>query len=77
MKIEERIRQVDLAMEAATVSMAEMTPAEIELAIQLCLHFELPLGSLLRRASAIELCGGSDSATDRKREAAQHLIYIG
>ena len=75
MKIEERIRQVDLAMDSATVSMAGLTPAEIELADQLCLHFKLPLGTLLRRASAIELIGGSDSVTDRLREAAQHLIY--
>ncbi len=75
MKIEERIRQVDLAMDAAKVSMAGLTPAEIELANQLCLHFELQLGTLLRRAAAIELVGGAESVTDRLREAAQHLIY--
>ena len=60
MKIEERIRQADLAMESATVSMAGLTPVEIELANKLCLHFDLPLGTLLRRASAIELIGGAD-----------------
>ncbi len=75
MKIEERIRQVNLAMDAATVSIAGLTPVEIELASELCLHFELPLGTLLRRASAIELIGGVDSITDQLREAAQHLIY--
>ena len=75
MKIEERIRQVDLAMESATVSLEGLTPGEIELASKLCMHFELQLGSLLRRASAIELIGGTDSVTDRLREAAQHLIY--
>ena len=75
MKIEERIRQADLAMESATVSMSGLTAAEIELAAQLCLHFELPLGTLLRRASAIEFIGGADSVSDRLREAAQHLIY--
>lgn len=75
MKIEERIRQVDLAMEAATVSMKGLTSVEIELANKLCMHFQLPLGTLLRRAAAIGLIGGSDSVTDRLREAAQHLIY--
>jgi hypothetical protein len=76
MKIEERIRQADLAMQSATVSLEGLTPAEIKLADQLCLHFKLPLGTLLRRASAIELIGGAESVTDRLREAAQHLIYV-
>ena len=75
MKIEARIRQADLAMESATVSMAGLTPVEIELAIKLCLHFELPLGTLLRRAAAIEIIGGAELVADRLREAAQHLIY--
>ena len=75
MKIEKRIRQVNFAMEWATVSLEGLTSAEIELADQLCLHFELPLGTLLRRAAAIKLIGGAESATDRLREAAQHLIY--
>lgn len=75
MKIKERIRQADLAMESATVSMKRLTTADIELANKLCMHFELPLGTLLRRASAIELIGGADSVTDRLREAARHLIY--
>ena len=75
MKIEERIRQVDLALEAATVSLEGLTLAEIELAEKLCRHFDLKLGTLLRRAFAIERIGGSDTATDRIREAAQHLIY--
>ena len=75
MKIEERIRQVDLAMEAATVSLSGLTAGEIQLADQLCMHFELPLGTLLRRASAIEIVGGFHLVADRLREAAQHLIY--
>ena len=75
MKMEERIRQVDLAMEAATVSLEGLTPAEIELAEKLCMHFDLKLGTLIRRAAAIESIGGADSVTDRLREAAQHLIY--
>ena len=75
MKIEERIQQADLAIESATVSMAGLTTVEIELANKLCLHFELQLGTLLRRASAIELIGGAESVSDRLREAAQHLIY--
>ena len=75
MTIEERIRQVDLAMESATVSMEGLTDVEIELANKLCMHFELPLGTLLRRASAIEIVGGFHLVADRLREAAQHLIY--
>ena len=38
-------------------------------------HFELKLGTLLRRAAAIEIIGGADSVSDRLREAVQHLIY--
>ena len=75
MTIEERIRQVDLAMDSATVSMARLTTGEIGLAEKLCMHFDLKFGTLLRRAAAIEIIGGADSVTDRLREAAQHLIY--
>ena len=70
MNIEERIRQVDLAMESSTVSMAGLTTAEIELVEKLCIHFDLKLGTFLRRAAAIEIVGGSDSVADRLREAA-------
>ena len=75
MKIEKRIKQVDLAMEAATVSLEGLTPAEIDLAKKLCIHFDLKFGTLLRRAAAIELIGGAGPVSDRLREAAQHLIY--
>ena len=73
MKIQDRIRLADLAMESATVSMERLAPSEIELANKLCQHFDLPIGTLLRTAAAIEIIGGEDSATDRLREAAQHL----
>ena len=55
MKIEERIRQTDLVVDSATVSMAGLTTDEIELAKKLCTHFDLKLGTLLRRAAAIEM----------------------
>ena len=70
MKIQNRIRLADLAMESATVSMERLAPSEIELANKLRQHFDLPLGTLLRRAAAIEIIGGAESATDRLREAA-------
>jgi len=75
MNIEERIRLVDLAVGSATVSLTGLTDVEINLAEKLCQHFELKLGTLLRRAAAIEIVGGADSVSDRLREAAQHLIY--
>ena len=75
MAIEERIRLADSVIEEAKVSMAGLTTSEVELAEKLCEHFELKFGTLLRRAAAIELIGGSDTAADRLREAAQHLIY--
>ncbi len=75
MSIEERIRQVNLAVASATVSLIGLTNEEIELAEKLCEHFDLQLGTLFRRAAAIEIIGGADSVSDRLREAAQHLIY--
>jgi len=75
MTIEERIRLADSFIEEAKVSLAGLTTDEIELAEKLCEHFELKFGTLLRRAAAIELIGGSDTTVDRLREAAQHLIY--
>ena len=75
MTIEQRFRNVDLAAESATVSMAGLTNAEIELVEKLCIHFDLKLGTRLRRAAAVEIIGGTDSAIDRLREAGQHLIY--
>ena len=52
-----------------------ITTIEIDLAKKLCQHFDLKLGTLLRRSAAIEIAGGADSVSDRLREAAQHLIY--
>jgi len=74
MNIEERIRQVDLAMESATVSVSKMTDRQRRLAKLLCEEFELPFGTLIRRANAIEIVSWDGSGTDRLREAAQHLI---
>ena len=57
------------------MSIAGLTTSEVELAQKLCEHFDLGFGTLLRRAAAIELIGGSDTTVDRLREAAQHSIY--
>jgi len=75
MSFEERIRQVNLAMESATVSVSKMTDRQRRLAKLLCEEFELPFGTLIRRANAIEIVSSDGSGTDRLREAAQHLIY--
>jgi len=75
MNIEERIRQVDLAVESATVSLSKLHVRELFVAKRLCEEFELPLGTLVRRANAIKIAGFDGSGTDRLREAAQHLIY--
>jgi hypothetical protein len=75
MAIEERIRLAESVIEEAKVSVAGLTTDEVELARKLCEHFELNFGTLLRRAAAIKLIGGSDTTVDRLREAAQHLIY--
>ena len=75
MTVNERIREVDAVMGRATVSLAKLAAAEQTLANDLCEHFELPLGTLLKRAAAIELVGGVETVSDRLREAAQHLVY--
>lgn len=75
MAIEERIRLADSVIEEAKVSVTGLTTDEVELARKLCEHFELNFGTLLRRAAAIDLIGGSDTTVVRLREAAQHLIY--
>lgn len=75
MNVEQRIRQVDQVLERASVSLSDLSPTELELAKQLCEHFDLQLGSLVRRADAIRILGGNASNSERLREAAQHLIY--
>ena len=75
MTVEERNREVDAVISRATVSLANLSAEEAKLLNDLCKHFELPRGTLLRRAAAIELVGGAETVSDRLREAAQHLVY--
>ncbi len=72
--LDERIKFVDLCMGRASVSLRKVSPADINLAHELCEHFELKLGTLMRRANAIRLLGEPGTMSDRLREAAQHLI---
>ena len=72
--VDERIRQVDQVLDQANVSLSDLTPAELELAQKLCEHFELQLGTLVRRADAIRVLGESATTSQRLQEAAQHLI---
>jgi hypothetical protein len=72
---EERIRQADQQMADSSVSTSLFQQADVELAKELCTHFKLEFGTLVRRASAIALLADTDSVADRLREAAQHLIY--
>lgn len=59
MTVDERIKQVDEVLPRAAVLLSDR-----ELAKQLCEHFELKLGMLIRRA-------------ERLQEAAQHLVILG
>ena len=72
--VNERIRQVDQVLDQANVSLLDLTPAELELAQKLCAHFELQLGTLVRRADAIRVLGEPATRSQRLQEAAQHLI---
>jgi hypothetical protein len=72
--VDERIRQVDQVAGQASVSISRLTPEELELAQKLCEHFELQIGTLIRRADAIRLLGDTDTTVQRLQEAAQHLI---
>ncbi len=74
MTIDERIRQVDQVMDQASVNLESLSSDELAIAKQLCEYFELPFGTLVRRAEAIRLLGDTDPTVDRLREAAQHLI---
>ncbi len=72
--LDQRLKVIDRYKDSTTVSMADLTDVERELAIELCNHFDLPLGSLVRRADAIRRAGGQDNYSDCLREASQHLI---
>lgn len=72
--LQQRLKEIDRHMESAKVSMADLTDVERKLASDLCDHFELPLGTILRRADAIRLAGGQSNLADCLREASQHLI---
>lgn len=74
--LDERIRQIDAAVHRATVSTEGVLPELNELARQLCEHFELGFGTLIRRAKAISLTDGMNGCLAREhlQEAAQHLV---
>jgi hypothetical protein len=74
MGVEGRIRQVDQVAGQAGVSLAGLTSEELALAQRLCKHFDLKLGTLVRRANAIRILGDTESTAERLQEAAQHLI---
>lgn len=76
MTVKARIKQVDVVYSQATITLVKYTPADIELASQLCEHFELKLGTLIRRAEAIHLLQDTPSNKDRLQEAAQHLVIM-
>ena len=74
-KLDERIRQIDTAFQLTGVCIGN-SPAEVlSLCGELCLHFGIGYGTLLRRAEAIALADNAGSITqDHLQEAAQHLI---
>ena len=74
MNLDQRIQQVDACIEQASVSIEGLSPSEFDLAVHLCQHFELQLGTLVRRADAIRILGESATTSQRLQEAAQHLI---
>ncbi|MEO8269827.1 MAG: hypothetical protein ABI557_08905 [Aureliella sp.] len=73
--LQQHLKEIDGYLDSASVSMADLTDAERKLANDLCSHFELPLGTLLRRANAIRLAGGHDNFSQSLREGARHLIF--
>lgn len=74
--LDDRLIQIDAHIPHASVSLSQLPQAAVILAHDLCLQFDLKLGSLIRRASSIKLADGETAAKsfDRLREAAQHLI---
>ncbi len=75
-KLNERIRQIDNAIPDAGVQVKGLSPELIELSRELCEHFEVGYGTLLRRATAIAAFDKSKSGISRVhlQEAAQHLV---
>lgn len=73
--LDRRLLQIDSYIPLASVSLAELPQPTLNLAYDLCRHFDLQLGSLVRRADAIKLADGENAAgvEERLREAAQHL----
>ena len=76
MTTEQRMLEVSAFLPEAAVSVAALDDSQLELAQELCRFFEIPLGSLLRRADACRLAGGHDNTADCLREAAQHLVIL-
>jgi hypothetical protein len=74
--LDRRLIQIDRYIPLATVGLAELPQSTLNLAHDLCQHFDLQLGSLIRRAHAINLADGENAADaeERLREAAQHLV---
>lgn len=74
--LDRRLMQIDSYIPLATVSLAELPQPILNLAHDLCQHFDLRIGSLIRRANAIMLSDGeyAAGAEERLREAAQHLV---
>ena len=74
--LNQRLKQIDGYVPAATVGIAELPQPTLNLAHDLCQHFDIQLGSLIRRANAIKLADGENAAgaEERLREAAQHLV---
>lgn len=71
---EDRLREVDALVPESGVRLDHLADYELRLVADLCKHFDLPLGSLVRRAEAIRLAGGQGTLADCLREAAQHLV---
>ena len=74
--LDQRLIQIDSYIPLASVSLAELPQPTLNLAHDLCQHFDLLLGSLIRRANAIKLADGENAAEVevRLREASQHLV---
>lgn len=68
MNVDERIKQVDAGIDRASVSIEGFSPAELDLAVQLCRHFKLQLGTLVRRADAIRILDVGQTARERLQE---------
>jgi len=74
MTVEERIAEIDAMMPYAEVSLLGLRQVEFSVAVKITDTFEVPFGSLIRRADAIELAGGQPTYVHSLQEAAQHLV---